>query len=195
MKRLHASLGLGVMLLALAGCAHLGGDERCTDFGDVEYCLQSTQGVVPFATMRSVVMVRGQESSQLIMNLEIDEASGMRMAGLTPFGRRVLWIQLDRERRLSVESDIPVDATQILTGVQFADWPIDRVRAGLRGERARVVETKTDTGTMRQLKDGERVVLSATCEGERPLCRRALLRYETFGYALEIETLDHIHKP
>ncbi|GEM_PF-4128893 len=179
----------GLALLALGGCGHLPVGDPCTDFGDVQYCLQSSAGLAPMAVTRSVVLSRAQETLRLIMNIEVSEQHGIQMAGLTPFGRRVLWIQLDRDKRLQVASDVPIDALQILAGMQFADWPLERVRPALRGRNARVIETSVKGGITRQLMDGAQPVLTATCEGVRPQCRRSTLRYETLGYSLEIETL------
>lgn len=190
MRNRTLSVGIVAFLLALLGaCAHAPRSDTCAELGAIGYCAQPTAGMAPFSTTRLVHLTHAQGRERLIVQLEVDE-EGLRMAGLTPFGVRVLWISLDRDGRLDIESKAPMDARQILAGIQIADWPADRVRAGLRGATARLVESTSEAGATRQVLDGERVVFSARCEGARPLCRRAQLRYETLGVTLDIETLD-----
>ncbi len=180
-------------LSVLGGCAHVSPDDACADFGEVQYCPQSNPTLAPFTATRAVMLVRGEEMQRLIVQIQVD-AHGLQLAGLTPLGRRVLWLQLDHANQLHVSSELAVDARQILAGLQFADWPIEQVRAAARGEEARVLEAQEQRGITRWLLDGERVILTATCDGERPHCKHAELRYETLDFRLDVDALDEAPK-
>ncbi|HEY6233889.1 MAG TPA: DUF3261 domain-containing protein, partial [Candidatus Elarobacter sp.] len=175
-----------VLWLAFSSCAHVPVEASCASFGDVGYCLQPSTS--SFSVTQSVERSYANGVERFIVYLEVKE-SDIRMVGLTPFGRRMLQIHSSAAH---VSSDIPADAAlnaqRILAGLQLAFWPLAQARAGVRGAAARLVETPD--GVTRRLMNGETVVFVATCEGTRPLCRRARLHYETLGQSLLIEALE-----
>jgi hypothetical protein len=182
MKRATCAL----LLLVVAACAHSPTDNQCTSFGSVDYCLQPPAARLQLTQLVERVDAKGVE--QLVVYVEVDE-SAIRMAGLTPFGRRLWQIRADAA---GVSSDIPkgavLSAPGIVAGLQLAFWPLAEARAGLRGA-ARLVQSAD--GRLRQLINAEgAVVFSAICDGERPLCERAELHYETLGQRLRIETAE-----
>jgi hypothetical protein len=174
-----------VLLLAASGCVHAPSDGRCASLGSVDYCLQP-----PLANLSATQLVeraRPDGVERLVVYLEMSDGD-IRMAGVTPFGRRVWQIRYDASGALS---DIPpgaaLSAPRILAGLQLSSWPLALARAGVRGT-ARLVETPD--GSVRRLLDGDTVVFSATCEGERPLCRRSELWYGTLGERLVVEVVE-----
>ena len=177
-------------LLLLTGCAQLARDESCVNFGAADYCLQPSTGVPPYAATRSVTLRHPRGVEKLIVSLEVD-AAGVRMAGLTPFGRRLFSIRLDNGQAPVVASDVPVDARLVLAGLQFADWPLERVQQAARGAEARIAQQDREAQSPRSFRDGEQTLMTATCEGgARPICRRVRLRYPTLDMELLIESLD-----
>ncbi|MBI3897954.1 MAG: DUF3261 domain-containing protein [Gammaproteobacteria bacterium] len=177
---------LVVPLFALLGCAGVRPLDACTSLGAAGYCLQANGPTL--AAAQSVELSSADSKARFIVHLETD-ANGMRMVGLTPLGQRVWLIRFDYAGK-EISADMPagggVDARQILAGLQLALWPLPQARAGLQGANAQLRETDG----MRQLLAGDAVVFSASCDGQRPTCRRARLRYLDLGYELAIETLD-----
>lgn len=176
-----------VLLLALAGCAHVPVEKECASFGTVDYCLQPPASRLQLTQLVERVGAKGGE--QVIVYVDVEE-NAIRMAGLTPFGQRLWQIRADAA---GVSSDIPASAAlsapRIVAGLQLAFWPLERARAGLRGTAARLTESAD--GRMRHLMSAEgTVVFTATCDGERPLCQHAELNYETLGQRLRIETVE-----
>jgi hypothetical protein len=176
----------GALCITLAGCAHTPPESACTSFGNVEYCLQPS--TTRFSVAQSVQRSHAQGVERLIVYFEVDDVD-TKMVGLTPFGQRVFQIRFDGKR---VSSDLPVDADldaqHILAGLQLAFWPLEQARAGIRGSAAQLQQTPD--GSARQLTSGDAIVFAATCQGERPICRTAELRYETLGQRLLIEALE-----
>lgn len=183
MKRVSA----GTLLLVLAACAHVPAENKCASFGSVDYCLQPLASRLQLTQSVERMDTRGVE--RLIVYVDAD-AGAIHMVGLTPFGRRLWRIRADAA---GVSSDIPADAAlsapRILAGLQLAFWPLAQARAGLRGTASRLLET-ADGRTRRLLSSEGAVVFTATCEGERPVCRGAELYYEESGQRLRIETVE-----
>jgi hypothetical protein len=178
------ALGAGFVAALIAGCASAPTANRCVPFAAVHYCLQPA--AISWTATQSVELMHAKGAERLIVQLEVNRGH-IKMAGVTPFGRRVLWIEFIHP---AVSSDMPGDAVlgaaHVLAGLQLAFWPIDRVRTGVQGKSARLVESADGT---RRLTDGDALLFSASCDGERPHCRRAHLRYESLGHSLSIETL------
>ncbi len=175
--------------MLLVGCTHVAQDRSCVSFGSADYCLQPSVGVTAYNATRSVTLRHSRGVEKLIVSLEVD-AIGVRMAGLTPFGRRLFSIRLDNGQAPETASDVPVDARLILAGLQFADWPLERVQLAARGVEARIAQ-QDNPARSRSFKNGEQSLMTATCEGgTRPTCRRVLLRYPTLDMELTIESLD-----
>lgn len=175
------------LLLTVPGCAHVAPENKCVSLGSVEYCLQPPASRLQLTQV--IERAVANDEQRVIVYVDVDEKA-IRMAALTPFGRRLWQIRADSD---GISSDIPANASlsaaRIVAGLQLAFWPLERARAGLRGSAAQLIESAD--GRVRQLMDGEgTVVFGAICDGERPLCRRAELRYETLGQHLRIETVE-----
>jgi hypothetical protein len=177
---------VAALSLVLAACVHVPAENQCVSFGSVDYCLQPSASRLQLTQLVDLPDAKGGE--QVIVYVDVDE-NAIRMAGLTPFGRRLWQIRADAA---GVSSDIPADAAlsapRIVAGLQLGFWPLAQVRPGLR-ESARLVETAN--GHVRQLMSAEgTVVFTAICDGERPLCQRAELHYEALGQRLRIQTVE-----
>lgn len=178
---------LGVPLLVLAACAHVTAENKCASFGSVDYCLQPP--AARLHVTQSVERVEGKDVERLIVYVDIDE-SAIEMVGLTPFGRRLWRIRADAAGIASdIPANAPLSAPRIIAGLQLAFWPLAQARAGLRQGSARLAES-ADGGTRRLMSAEGAVVFTATCAGERPVCRRAELHYEALGQRLRIETVE-----
>jgi uncharacterized protein DUF3261 len=179
-------IGVTALLITFSGCAHIPPEPRCASFGAADYCLQlSTQS---YAATQLVERTDAKGVEHIVVYLEVNGGDA-RMVGVTPFGRRLWQIRFDGAE---VVSDIPasvgLNAQHILAGLQLLSLPLAQARAGVRGTTARLVESPD--GSERKLLAGDTVVLSAKCEGERPTCRRAELRYETLRQSLRIEVVE-----
>lgn len=185
---LYLSILIGALICAALGCAHVDPERGCARFGAGRYCLQPP--TAPFNVTQSVdVMYRGG-SERLAVYVEVS-ASEMTVAGVTPFGRRLFLLRygasgLDASSQVS--SDVGLSAEQLLAGLQLAFWPLTTARAGVRGAATRLEESPD--GVTRRLWAGETEVFAASCEGRRPVCRRAQLTYPTLGQTLLIETVE-----
>lgn len=119
-------------LLALAACASLAPRANCAAWQEMVYCLQPAGSVAPFWALQKIDVHRAGRSESLIVSLEADE-SGLRLAGLTPLGHKVMQVMFD-DRGIVVEAALPegdVLARQIIALVQLVWWPSEAVRAGL----------------------------------------------------------------
>jgi hypothetical protein len=88
--------------------------------------------VQAFTALQDIHLQGRGLDERLIARLEVDN-DGMRLAGLTPMGQRVLEARFDNQ---AVTADSlagsGIDARALLSLVQLATWPVDTVRAGLR---------------------------------------------------------------
>ena len=117
-------------LPVIVGCASV--DSRCATLpGRIGYCLQTTEGIAPFDAQQQIDMVIGDKRETLIAQVESD-ASGMRMAGMTPLGQSLVQLSFDNRE---VASDMSLAKSlapaSLLALVQLARWPVERVRNGL----------------------------------------------------------------
>lgn len=178
-----------LVVALLAGCAHdplLPPAKDCIAFGGADYCLQPS--MYTFSLTQSVELTHAKGTDKLIVYLEAKNGD-LIMVGMTPLGQRVMQARYDAN---GVSSDLPanapLNAEYIFAGLQLAAWPLEQARAGVRGT-GQLLPVNGDY-RRRELRAGDQVVYSATCEGERPVCRRAELRYETLGQVLRIELLE-----
>lgn len=119
-------------VLALAGCASLVPRANCAAWQEMVYCLQPTGSVAPFSVLQKIDVRRAGRSESLIVSLEADQR-GLRLAGLTPLGQKVMQVVFDN-RGIIVDAALPEGeafAHQILALVQLVWWPSQAVRAGL----------------------------------------------------------------
>lgn len=172
-------------ILAMSACAHVPERHACARFDAARYCMQPA--ALRFVATQSVEVTHPGGSERLLVHVESD-VNTIKIVGLTPFGRRVLWVEYG-PGGIAPNSHVPagMNAAHVLAGLQLAFWPLEQVRGGARD--AAHVEQSAD-GATRRLFVGDQIVFTATCEGERPLCRRAQLSYPTLGQTLAIETLE-----
>uniref|UniRef100_UPI00272DE7F4 DUF3261 domain-containing protein n=1 Tax=Propionivibrio sp. TaxID=2212460 RepID=UPI00272DE7F4 len=92
MRRLLLTGMLAVALL-VAGCDDDG--SSCTTLpGGPRYCLQTTDSIVPFDVQQKVDVSFDSRRETMIAQLEAD-AGGIRFAGMTPFGQKLLQVSFD----------------------------------------------------------------------------------------------------
>jgi len=135
--------------------------------GGIRYCLQTTTSIEPFDVQQRVDIVFNGHQETMIALLETD-AEGIRLAGMTPFGQKLMQIGFDN-RTVSAET-LPgqsANAALLLAVVQLAMWPADRARAGLVD--AGRIDLIDEPGLRRIVKDGSDVVLIKYTRGRPPL--------------------------
>lgn len=166
----------------LAGCAS---DPRCPNLpAGPRYCLQNTAAVAPHVALQDIRIRRGDLDERLIAQLEVD-AEGMRLAGLTPMGQRVLEASFDnREARAESLAGDRVDARALLSLVQLATWPAESVRAGL-GDDCILAETPA----MRRLQRDGRTIMAVARTGEPPNYQRLEITLPDAGMTVTVEAI------
>jgi hypothetical protein len=181
--RNHPALLVLAPLLATAACAGL--DPRCTGLpGGGRYCLQPTTAIAPFETQQKVEAAFDGRRETMIVEIEAD-ANGIRLAGLTPFGHKLVQMSYDnREATATVRPDPRLDPALIMALLQLALWPADAVRAGL-GARLTLEE---GDGQRRILMDGESIMTVSYAGSVAPY-RRLHLALPSAGLELDVETL------
>jgi hypothetical protein len=150
-------------LLAAAVSACSPGNPRCARIpGGGTYCLQASAAVPPFEVQQKIEFTFNGRRETMIVELEVD-ADGMRFAGLTPFGQKLVQASFDnREVRAAVLPDKRLDPALLLALLQLALWPADSVRAGL----GTAVVVEESTGQRRVLDNGN-LVMEVDYTGDR----------------------------
>jgi hypothetical protein len=176
------------LALFLGACAHDSGRSSCVEFGKGAYCLQA--GAQEAAYSLTQVATLGPMSPRVILQIESGSA-GMRVAGLSSFGRRLFLIGTDASGHFTVDSDVALDRImtpqRLLAAIQLATWPRARILPGLRGETTSLQESADGTRTLTV--DGT-TVFSASCEGARPACRRSVIRDVTDDKTVTVEAAE-----
>lgn len=135
--------------------------------GGIRYCLQTTAAIEPFDVQQKVDIAFNGRQETMIALLEAD-AEGVRLAGMTPFGQKLLQIAFDNR---DVSAETPpgqgANAALLLAVVQLAMWPAERVRAGLVDSGS--IDLIDEPGLRRIVKDGSDVVLIKYTRGRPPL--------------------------
>jgi hypothetical protein len=175
-------------LCSMLACAHAPMPPSCADFGTAQYCLQPMSATDSFSATQMVTRTCGEDVAQLVLQIEAG-ADGLRMAGVTPFGRRLFLISFDNND-VTVSSDIPLDrplsAAHMLAGWQLAYLPWERTVNGFSAANMDLQEQNK----LRKLSVDGKLVFQATCDGNRPRCQRAVVSYPALGCTLTAETLD-----
>jgi len=169
--------------IALAACAGTG--DRCAALPQGQYCLQPSADVAPFEATQIVRLRIGERRETLVAALEVD-ADGLRMAGLTPLGQKLLQLDYDN-RAASVQSPAGarIDAVQLAALLQLALWPAASVRAGLSPALA-----LEDDGGARRIVGGGAPVVSIRREGDAPPYRSVQLSVPGADLEMTVETVD-----
>lgn len=147
----------GVVLAVLVSAACSGGGSSCTYLPErLRYCLQSTARVAPVDVQQKVDIAFNGREETMIAQLEVD-AFGMRFAGMTPFGQKLLQIDYDNDRvRAETFFGKGVDPVLLFALVQLATWPRESVLAGFGDDSA--VELIEDETHRRVVKNGKELV-------------------------------------
>ena len=171
-----------IALLALTGC----GDEQphCAALiGGGEYCLQPTTALAPFELMQKVDVRFRRRRETLIVEVEAD-ADGLRFAGLTPFGHKLLQVGYDnRQATATLLPDSRLRPSLLIALLQLAQWPADAVRAGLQAPLT--LEERAD---QRRIIFRDEATLTIDYLGEAPH-RRMHLTIPAADLELDIENL------
>ena len=175
-----------VLLLATAACSEQSPDQPCPALiGGGSYCLQPTTAVPPFDVQQKVESRFRDRRDTLIVELEVD-AAGLRFAGLTPFGQKL--IQLSYDNRSASATTIPdsrISPALLVALLQLAQWPAEAVRAGL--EKPLTLE---ENGNQRRiLNRGEPTLTIDYGHGQAPW-RKIRMTVHAADLELTIETLD-----
>ncbi len=170
----------------LAGCAQ---NARCPIIpGGPMYCLQDTNSVPPFNALQDIRIRRGDLDERMIAQLEVD-ATGMRLAGLTPMGQRVFDVVFDNKHATANSiADNRLDFRVLLALVQLAVWPRDRVEAALpSGFRLEEI------GHERRLLHEDRAIAAIARSGEPPAYTTLDISISAAGLNVMIETIDEAY--
>ena len=184
-----SSVLAGLVLIAVSACNS--GDPRCTNLpGGGSYCMQETSVLPPFDVQQKVEAVFNGRHETMIVELEVDK-DGMRFAGLTPFGQKVIQVSYDnREVIAQVLPDARLEPTLLLALLQLALWPVDSVRAGL--DEALVLDERD--GQRHILMNGN-VVMEVSYTGDRAAYGDMHIVFPSAKLELDVKTLDtHIAK-
>ena len=172
-------------LLLVTACGEGSRDSPCPMLGGGGgYCLQATSAPGPFAVRQTVeASFRGRQAT-MIVAIEND-ADGLRVIGLTPFGQKLLQISYDnRQVSAATLPDGRLDPTLLVALLQITLWPADAVRAGLTSP----LKLEEDDGQRRVLNAGQ-VILSIRFSTDEAPWRRMHLSEHALALELEIETL------
>lgn len=186
--RLRLLTGMLAVALLVAGCDDDG--SSCTTLpGGPRYCLQTTDSIVPFDAQQKVDVTFDSRRETMIAQLEAD-AGGIRFAGMTPFGQKLLQVSFDN-RDVTAET-FPgkgPDPVLLLALVQVATWPAEQVRAGLDGAEV-IDDDSNDAPAQRRLvKDGKDIVVIRYTRG-RPPAGDMLILLPAAGVEFSITNLD-----
>ena len=153
--------------------------------GGARYCLQSTEGIVPFDVQQKIDVAFNGRRETMIAQLEVD-AEGMRFAGLTPLGQALLQASFaNGEVRAGGPAVEKLDPALLLALVQLASWDAERVRAGLGGS-AGLEESDAQRLLVR---DGKAVLRIGYTRGRPPTGDMEIVLPEA-GVEFRIMTLD-----
>ena len=177
-------IGSALTALLIGGCAASG--SRCADLpGGGRYCLQTTAVVEPFDVQQKVDVVFDGRQETMIAQIETD-ASGMRFAGMTPFGQKLVQLGFDNsEVRAETLPVKRLDPALLLALVQIATWPADSVRSGLEGSAA----IEDADGQRVLLRDGKDVVVIRYTRGLPPFGDMSI-KFSEAGIEFAIVNLD-----
>jgi len=176
-----------IALLALSACATDQREPHCAVLiGGGEYCLQPTTAISPFELTQKVdASLRGRRET-LIVELEAD-ADGIRFAGLTPFGHKLLQIGYDnRAATATLLPDSRLSPSLLIALLQLALWPADAVRTGLQTPL-----TLEESAGQRRIIFRDEATLTIDYQGDSPH-RRMHLTLPAAGIELDIENLPVI---
>jgi hypothetical protein len=184
MKKISACLVMLAMLIIIVGCNEK--DQRCTRLPTGgKYCLQPTTVLDAFDAQQLVEATLNGHKETMIFEMESD-ATGLRFAGMTPLGNKVLQINYNNlETTALMLPTQKLDPVLMVALVQLTLWPADSVRTGLKGS-LKLEETK-DT---RRILNGDETLLSVRRFGDKPPYSRLQMTIPSVELELNIKTLS-----
>ena len=184
MKRFFSSLPVLLLLLTVSACSQ--DDLRCAILpGGSHYCLQYASDIQPFDVQQIIEITLNDRRETMIVELEVDQV-GMRFAGLTPFGQKLVQASFDNHQaKAELMLDKRLEPTLLLTILQLALWPIESVRTGLDGSAL-----LDETAGQRRILDGDNLILEVSYTGDRSPFGNMQIKFPSARMALEIKTLD-----
>ncbi|MGQ2964395.1 DUF3261 domain-containing protein [Methylophilus sp.] len=171
--------------LLLAACSRPS-SPRCTALPDnVQYCLQATTQVSPFAGQQKVTVTMKQTQETLLTSTEVD-AAGVRMVMLSPLGQTLANINMPNEGAIQVEQQGKHwDARWLLALLQVTRWPASQVREGL----SRNAELH-DSPMQREILLNGNVIIDVKFQFEDNPYQKLIVRFPALGMQMDIETLE-----
>ncbi len=180
-------LRLPIFLLLCACLAACGDDNpRCPRLpGGGRYCLQTTAQTLPFDVQQKLDITFNGRRETMIAQLESD-ALGMRFAGMTPFGQKLIQLDFDNETIKAVTfPGKGFDPALLLALVQIASWPLDGVQAGL--DDSTVAEE--GHGQRRLVRNGKELIVIGYTRGHPPH-GDMFIQLPEAGVELSVENLE-----
>ncbi len=133
-----------------------------------------------------ITVTRQGERHSFEAQLEVD-AAAVRIAAVA-FGQTVAslsWDGVSLEQRVSSHVPEAVTAARILSDVQLAWWPVDAIREGLPpGYRLE------EHAATREVFLNQSLVVTVHYEGVAPVWRQVRLIHASYGYTLDIESVE-----
>lgn len=110
------------LLLTTAACNNDGRATKCVTLpGGGGFCLQPSTAIDPFEAQQTVDIHFQGKVETIIIELEVD-STGMRLAGLTPFGQTLLRVSYDNLTTTATEmpsSRFPPRTANLLAANRF----------------------------------------------------------------------------
>lgn len=171
-------------------------DHRCARLPTGgKYCLQPTTALTAFDGQQLVEATYKGQKETLVVEMEVD-ATGLRFAGLTPLGHKVLHITYNNlEAQALTTPNKRLDPVLMVALLQLTLWPADAVRQGLKAplklEEARLEKTQIEEAhDLRRIVNGSHTVLTIRRFGTLPPYQRLQMTIPSVELGLDIKTLD-----
>ncbi|MGP1716149.1 MAG: DUF3261 domain-containing protein [Methylophilus sp.] len=177
-----AILAIAILVAACSSTS----SPRCTALpGNVQYCLQPTTQIPAFAEQQKVTVTLKQTQETLLTSVEVD-ASGVRMAMLSPLGQTLANIDMPNAGVIQVEQlGTHWDAKWLLALLQVTRWPASQVREGL----SRNAEMHEST-LQRDIILNGKVIMDVKFHSIEHPYQKLLVRFPALDMQMDIETLE-----
>jgi len=161
-------------------------DPRCTRLpSGGRFCLQPTTALAAFDAQQIVEASFNGRKETLIIEME-SGAEGLRLAGLTPFGHKILQIHYDNNTTIATTSpNVNIDPVLMISLLQLTLWPADAVRKGLDVEM--ILE---ESGNSRRILYRNETILTATRTGTKPPYDQIRLIIPSVKLEIDIRSLS-----
>ncbi len=122
---------------------------------------------------------RSGNSKTLLSQLAIDEGGTVNLAIMTSVGIPVLTLTFDQVTGVRAKEFVDLaglNPLYILADIQLVHWPVAQLQDHLRG--AKIIEYATEQGRVREVLEGERVLMTITYEHNGVVLKNELRDYE-----------------